>query len=924
MLETTYNPSAMECHWYPIWEQSGYFRPSNHGSPYCIMLPPPNVTGTLHMGHGFQMTLMDALIRYHRMRGENVLWQAGTDHAGIATQMVVERQLIAAGQSRLELGRDAFIEKVWEWKGQSDGNIKRQMRRLGCSADWSRERFTLDESICLAVQEVFIKLHDEGLIYRGKRLVNWDPILQTAVSDLEVVQEEQQGQLWYLRYPLVDSDAYIVVATSRPETLFGDVAIAVHPDDTRYQQLIGKFVKLPLTDRTIPIIADTMVETEFGTGCVKITPAHDFNDYAVGQRHQLPLINILTSDAHLNDNVPATYRGMDRALARKQVVEELQAQNLIEKIENHVNKIPKGDRTGAILEPFLTDQWFVKAEVLAKPALAAVKNGEIKFVPESWNKTYYQWLENIQDWCISRQLWWGHRIPAWYDAEGHAYVGRNERDVREKYHLAADLPLKQDNDVLDTWFSSALWPFATLDWPEQTIELKTFYPTDVLVTGFDIIFFWVARMVMMGLHFTGKVPFREIYITGLIRDAEGQKMSKSKGNVLDPIDLIDGIDLSSLVEKRTAGLMQPAMAKRIGENTKKEFPQGISAFGADAVRFTYCALATTGRDIRFDLARTEGYRNFCNKLWNAARFVLMNTENQPIGGDDAVLSLPDHWILSRLQDTIEKANLAFTSYRFDLLAQALYEFTWNEYCDWYLEFTKPILYSPNSSDAEKRGTRQTLIQVLETLLRLIHPLMPFITEEIWQSVKSFAGITGDTIMLQPYPFADKKLRNIEVDAEVIWLKKVILGIRQIRGEMNIAPKITIPLLLNKATDEDLKRLKPCRDLLMTLAKIESITVLSAEDTLPLTATAIADQLELHIPLAGLIDVNAEATRLRKEITKLQQECDNAQKRLDNPNYVAKAPAAVVAKEKEKVTELNITIGKLEQQLLRLASINQSA
>ncbi len=921
MLETTYNPSAMELHWYPVWEHAGYFRPSGHGTPYCIMLPPPNVTGTLHMGHGFQMTLMDALIRYHRMRGENVLWQAGTDHAGIATQMVVERQLIAEGNSRLDLGRDAFIERVWEWKGQSDGNIKQQMRRLGCSADWSRERFTLDDSICLAVQEVFIHLYEEELIYRGKRLVNWDPILQTAVSDLEVVQEEQQGQLWHIRYPLVGSDGYIVVATSRPETLFGDVAVAVHPDDARYKHLIGKQVKLPLTERTIPVIADAMVETEFGTGCVKITPAHDFNDYAVGQRHQLPLINILTPDAHLNNEVPARYRGMDRYLARDHVVQDLQTQHLIEKIENHLNKIPKGDRSGAVIEPFLTDQWFVKADVLAKPALDAVKNGKIKFVPETWSKTYYQWLENIQDWCISRQLWWGHRIPAWYDSQGNEYVGRNENEIRKKYNLARDLSLKQDNDVLDTWFSSALWPFATLDWPEETIELKTFYPTNVLVTGFDIIFFWVARMIMMGLHFTGKVPFREVYITGLIRDAEGQKMSKSKGNVLDPIDLIDGIHLDNLVAKRISGLMQPAMAKRIAENTEKEFPRGIPAFGADAVRFTYCALATTGRDIRYDLARTEGYRNFCNKLWNASRFVLMNTENQPIGGDDVILSLADRWILSRLQDTIERVNQSFANYRFDLLAQAIYEFTWNEYCDWYLEFTKPILNSPNSSDAEKRGTRQTLIQVLETLLRLTHPLMPFITEEIWQSVKKLSGKKDATIMLQAYPSADKKLRNIEVEAEVTWLQKVILGIRQIRGEMNISPKQTIPLLLNKATPEDLKRLEPCRNLLMTLAKIESIKVLSANDTLPPTATAIADQLELHIPLAGLIDIDAETARLRKEILKLQQERDVAKKRLDNPNYVAKAPAAVVNKEKEKVTELTSIIAKLEQQLQRLASIN---
>lgn len=920
-MQTTYQPHELEQHWYKTWEQAGYFAPQGKGAPYCIMLPPPNVTGTLHMGHGFQMTLMDALIRYHRMLGNNTLWQAGTDHAGIATQMVVERQLQQQGKSRHDLGRNAFIEKVWEWKDKSDGTIKQQMRRMGTSPDWSRERFTLDESICVAVMEVFIQLHDRGLIYRGKRLVNWDPVLLTAVSDLEVVTEEQTGQLWHIRYPLADNSGFITVATTRPETLLGDTAVAVHPDDTRYQKRIGKQVQLPLTGRCIPIIADTMVEKDFGSGCVKITPAHDFNDYATGQRHHLPMINIFTPDARINDHAPKKYQGLDRYQAREQVVLDLTALGLIEKIEPHVLKIPKGDRSGAVIEPYLTDQWFMSMQTLAGPALAAVKTGAIKFVPEHWDKVYFQWLENIQDWCISRQLWWGHRIPAWYDPAGKVYVGRNETEIRNKYAIAADVTLKQDDDVLDTWFSSALWPFATLGWPEKTPEFNTFYPTDVLVTGFDIIFFWVARMIMLGLHFTGNVPFKQVYITGLIRDAEGQKMSKSKGNILDPIDLIDGISLEDLIKKRTAGLMQPQMAKLIETRTRKEFPHGIPVFGTDALRFTFCALASHGRDIRFDLGRLEGYRNFCNKIWNAARYVLMNTEGHDTGihTTDIPLTLPDRWIRSKLQSVIENIHKSFADYRFDFIAQTLYEFIWNEYCDWYLEFTKPVL-TGESDPTTARGTRQTLIYVLETILCLGHPLLPFITEEIWQQVAPLAGKTGKTILLQPYPNVDAKACDAKAEAEIEWLKKVILGLRNIRGEMNISPKKALPLLIRNANAVDRGRLQNVRTLLMTLAKLESITELQESETLPATATAIVDDLELHVPMANLIDKAAELARLQKEIVKQQKDLDSVNARLNNESYVQKAPEAVVGKERERANELATTLTKLSEQLIRISGL----
>ncbi|MDH5778815.1 MAG: valine--tRNA ligase, partial [Gammaproteobacteria bacterium] len=776
----------MEQRWYQTWEKDNHFAPSGEGEPYCIMIPPPNVTGSLHMGHAFQDTIMDALTRYHRMKGHNTLWQPGTDHAGIATQMVVERLLQAEGKTRHDLGREAFIDKVWEWKEHSGGTITRQLRRMGTSVDWARERFTMDEGLSDAVQEVFVRLHDEGLIYRGKRLVNWDPVLHTAVSDLEVIQEEENGHLWHIRYPLTDGSGHLVVATTRPETMLGDTAMAVNPEDERYKDFIGKTITLPLVGRQIPIIADDYVDQEFGTGCVKITPAHDFNDYEMGKRHKLPMINIFTVDACINDEGPEAYRGLDRYDARKKILADLEAEGLLEKVDDHKLVVPRGDRSGSVIEPYLTDQWYVKVEELAKPAIEAVENGSIKFVPDNWKNTYFEWMRNIQDWCISRQIWWGHRIPAWYDDKGNVYVGRNEEDVRMKHDLG-DRNLKQDEDVLDTWFSSALWPFSTLGWPKDMKDVNTFYPTSVLVTGFDIIFFWVARMIMMGLKFMDDVPFKEVYVTGLIRDAHGQKMSKSKGNVLDPIDLIDGIELKDLLEKRTTGMMQPHMKEKISKLTKKEFPDGIPAFGTDALRFTMTALASTGRDINFDLGRTEGYRNFCNKLWNAARYVLMNTEGKDCGAnsDKVELSVADRWILSRLQQTIQSVEKSLREYRFDRVAQAIYEFTWDEYCDWYLELSKPVLMGEGSSKEAKRGTRQTLVRVLESLLRITHPIMPYITEEIWQKVAPLAGTKSKTIMRQSYPAYDEKLMDKDAVEELEWIKQFIVGLRQIRSGMDI-------------------------------------------------------------------------------------------------------------------------------------------
>jgi valyl-tRNA synthetase len=916
-MEKTYQPATLERHWYTTWESKGYFAPSGTGKPFCIMIPPPNVTGSLHMGHGFQESIMDALVRYHRMKGDNTLWQVGTDHAGIATQMVVERQLDEQGLSRHDLGRDKFIEKVWDWKEHSGGNITRQLRRLGASPDWSRERFTMDDGFYHAVQEVFIRLHGDGLIYRGNRLVNWDPQLHTAISDLEVIAEEEQGHMWHFRYPLSDGSGHLTVATTRPETMLGDTAVAVNPDDPRYQHLIGKTIQLPLVDREIPIIADDYVDVEFGTGCVKITPAHDFNDYEVGQRHNLPMINILDRDAALNDSVPAAYRGMDRFAARKAVVADLDKLGLLDKVEAHTLKVPRGDRSGVVIEPWLTNQWYVKTQPLAAEAIAAVEDGRIEFVPKQWENTYFAWMRDIQDWCISRQLWWGHRIPAWYDDEGNIYVGRSEEEIRQQHQLD-DRPLRQDEDVLDTWFSSALWTFGTLGWPEKTELLKTFHPTNVLVTGFDIIFFWVARMIMMTLYFMREVPFHQVYVHGLVRDSHGQKMSKSKGNVIDPIDLIDGIDLEELVTKRTAGMMQPQLRQRIEKMTRDDFPQGLAAYGTDALRFTYYSLASTGRDINFDVGRIEGYRNFCNKIWNAARYVLMNTEGEDCacgdGDTDFELGLPEHWIVSRLQETCAEVEKAIAVYRFDLASQAVYEFIWNEYCDWYLELSKPVLYSDDAADALKRGTRRTLIQVLESTLRLLHPFMPFITEEIWQRVAPLVGVSGDTIMLCDYPQCDPQLVQAGANSDIEWLKAVIIAVRNIRGEMNIAPGREIPLLLKNGSDRDQQRLQQNRALLGKLAKLGHIEWLSPGQESPQSATQLVGSLELLVPMADLIDKDAEIARLGREIDKLNKDLARNRGKLANPAFVAKAPAAVVAKEQEKVTAQEQAVALLQQQL----------
>ncbi|MGD2057076.1 MAG: valine--tRNA ligase, partial [Gammaproteobacteria bacterium] len=824
-MDKTYNPQAIEQYWYQTWEREGYFAPAGQGQPYCIMIPPPNVTGSLHMGHAFQDTLMDALIRYHRMRGYQTLWQPGTDHAGIATQMVVERQLNSADQTRHDLGREAFIERIWEWKHESGGTITRQLRRMGSSVDWSRERFTMDKGLSQAVRETFVRLYEEGLIYRGQRLVNWDPVLHTAVSDLEVVSGEEPGHLWHMRYPLADGSGFLVVATTRPETMLGDTAVAVHPQDERYRHLVGKTVSLPLAGREIPVIADDYVDPEFGTGCVKITPAHDFNDYEMGKRHGLPLINIFTVDACINDSAPGEYRGLDRYTARERIVADLERQGLLEKIEDHRLMVPRGDRSGAVVEPYLTDQWFVKIGPLAQPAVRAVEDGRIRFIPDNWKNTYFEWMRNIQDWCISRQIWWGHRIPAWYDAGGGVYVGRSEAEVRKQHGLGEDVALTRDEDVLDTWFSSALWPFSTLGWPEQTAGLQTFYPTSVLVTGFDIIFFWVARMIMMGLQFMGDVPFREVYIHGLVRDAHGQKMSKSKGNVLDPLDLIDGIDLESLVAKRRTGLMQPHMAERIEKHTRKDFPDGIPAFGTDALRFTFAALASTGRDINFDLGRTEGYRNFCNKLWNAARYVLLNTEGRDcaLEGTPVELNAADRWIVSLLQTTQQEVAGAIENYRFDLAAQAIYSFTWDEYCDWYLELSKAVLTDPDSREEQLRGTRRTLVTVMEALLRLAHPVIPFITEEIWQRVAPLAGTGGKTIMLQPFPVADGGRIDAQAIEEIEWIKDFIIGVRKIRSGYSIDPRKPLPVLLENGSASDRERLTRNTKFLTAAGRVESTT-----------------------------------------------------------------------------------------------------
>ncbi|PIE42922.1 MAG: valine--tRNA ligase [Gammaproteobacteria bacterium] len=945
-MEKTYQPHDIEKSWYSTWEKNGYFAPQGEGQPYCIMIPPPNVTGSLHMGHAFQDTIMDTLIRYHRMKGHNTLWQVGSDHAGIATQMVVERQLAEQNITRHDLGRKKFLEKVWDWKKESGGTITRQLRRMGTSLDWTRERFTMDEGLSNAVQEVFIRLYEESLIYRGKRLVNWDPALHTAISDLEVENKDEKGSLWHLRYPLADGattaegQTYLVIATTRPETMLGDTAVAVNPKDERYQNLIGKSVLLPLVNRCIPIIADDYVDMEFGTGCVKITPAHDFNDYEIGKRHNLPLVNILTVDASIREQaevfnidgainmevdctLPEIFRGDDRFEARKKVIDEFEHLGLLEKIDDHALKVPRGDRSGVIIEPYLTDQWYVRVAPLAKPAIKAVEDGDIEFVPRQWENTYFAWMREIQDWCISRQLWWGHRIPAWYDNEGAVYVGKSEQQVREKHRIPTDIALHQDEDVLDTWFSSALWTFSTLGWPEDTPELKTFHPTDVLVTGFDIIFFWVARMIMMTLKFRNEVPFRKVYVHGLVKDAEGQKMSKSKGNVLDPLDIIDGITLDELLSKRTSGMMQPQLAKEIAEQTRKHFPEGIASYGTDALRFTFLSLASTGRDIKFDVGRLEGYRNFCNKIWNAARFVLLNTEGQDNGLDcndtEIELSLPDKWIISRLQQTELNVSKAIEEYRFDHASQALYEFTWNEYCDWYLELTKPILNSPDETDASKRGTRHTLLRVLETLLRLAHPMMPYITEEIWQTVAPMTGKNGDTIMLQSYPTADDSKVDNQAIEDIEWVKGVIVGVRNIKGEMNIPPGKKVPALLRNGDEQDKRRWQEHAPFLIAMARLNSIDWIS-QDEPPLSAVQLVDKMEVHVPMAGLIDKQAESERLNKEMDKLAKEIRRVSGKLNNEKFVSKAPEEVVAKERRKLAEAESAHKKLREQLDKLATI----
>lgn len=919
-MKKSYDPKDIEQRQYERWEREGYFAPAGSGEPYCIMIPPPNVTGTLHMGHAFQDTIMDALIRYHRMRGRKTLWQVGTDHAGIATQMVVERRLNAEGTSRRELGREKFVERVWQWKEESGGHICNQLRRMGASVDWTRERFTMQEELSAAVTEVFVRLHEKALIYRGKRLVNWDPVLHTALSDLEVLQSEESGHLWHIRYPLVDGDGHVVVATTRPETMLGDSAVAVNPQDERYRDLVGKELVLPLANRRIPVVADDYVDPEFGTGCLKITPAHDFNDYEVGLRHDLPVRNILDENAAIGGEAPERYRGLDRFEARKKVVDDLRAEGLLERVDEHTHAVPRGDRSGAVIEPWLTDQWYVKIKPLAEPAIEAVRSGRIRFVPENWSKTYFDWMLNIQDWCISRQLWWGHRIPAWYDPDGRIYVARSEAEARRDHDLPDDLPLEQDEDVLDTWFSSALWPFSTLGWPQETEDLRTFYPSNVLVTGFDIIFFWVARMIMMGLEFMDEVPFHEVYIHGLIRDQDGQKMSKSRGNVLDPLDLIDGVDLETLIAKRTSGLMQPHLKPKIEAATRAQFPDGIEAYGVDALRYTFAALATTGRDIRFDLGRIDGYRKFCNKLWNAAQYVLMSTGDYGHGEGAAERSIADRWIASRLNRVIRSVHAHFAGYRLDLAAQVLYDFTWHEFCDWYLELSKPVLQSDSSSAAAMRGTQQTLVETLEALLRLLHPLMPFVTEEIWGEVSQRAGLAGDTIMLQPFPEASKDADDEAAEQELEWVMQFILGIRQIRGEMDISPGKALPVLLQQASERDLALAEEHAPLLRRVGRIESVRALAAEEAAPPSATALLGDMKLLVPMHGVIDVAAERARLGRRREKTEADLKRARAKLANRNFLNNAPAAVVTQERERAAEFERQITQLGEQLAKLAKI----
>ncbi|WP_180034473.1 MULTISPECIES: valine--tRNA ligase [unclassified Acinetobacter] len=957
-IATTYDPTEIEKKWYKTWEERGYFKPSQKGDSFCIMIPPPNVTGSLHMGHGFNNAIMDALTRYNRMSGKNTLWQPGTDHAGIATQMVVERQLGAEGISRHDLGREKFIEKVWEWKEQSGGNITRQIRRLGSSVDWSRERFTMDEGLSNAVKEVFVKLHEEGLIYRGKRLVNWDPKLQTALSDLEVESDkEEAGSLWHFKYFFEDKSIrthdgkdHIVVATTRPETLLGDTAVAVALDDERYAALVGKNIILPITGRAVPIVKDEYVDKEFGTGCVKITPAHDFNDYEVGKRCELPIINIFNKNAEVLAEfeyiakageqisktipAPADYIGLERFEARKKLVAQAEAEGWLDQIQPYTLKPPRGDRSGVIVEPLLTDQWYVKIAPLAEPAIKAVKDGEIKFVPEQYSNMYMAWMNNIQDWCISRQLWWGHRIPAWYDAEGNVFVGRDEAEVRAKNGIAPEVELKQDEDVLDTWFSSGLWTFSTLGWTgdaakdKENYFLNTFHPTDVLVTGFDIIFFWVARMIMMTMHFmknedgTPQVPFKTVYVHGLVRDGEGQKMSKSKGNVLDPLDLIDGVDLETLVQKRTTGLMNPKQAAKIEKSTRKEFPEGIQSYGTDAVRFTFCALANTGRDIKFDMKRVEGYRNFANKIWNATRFVMMNCEEQVIGQDvrQDLWELPEQWIVSRLQKAEQAVQTAFATYRLDLAAQAIYEFIWNEYCDWYVELTKPVLNDENVSVERKAEVRRVLLAVMEASLRLAHPLMPYLTEEIWQTLAPKLNIVGETIMLAQYPVADQALINEQAEADMQWLQGLIGAVRNIRGEMGLGNARLLPVLLQNTTDAEKAQIARIEPLFKALAKVESITFLADAEQPPLSSSSVVGHVSVFVPMKGLIDPKAELGRLQKDLDKVQKQHDQIATKLANEGFVAKAPAAVVEGEKVKLAEFADQLAKIKANMEQIAAL----
>jgi valyl-tRNA synthetase len=941
-MEKSFEPAQIESKWYERWEASGAFQPSGQGEPYCILLPPPNVTGTLHMGHAFQQTVMDMLVRYHRMRGFNTLWQVGTDHAGIATQKIVENQLAVEERTRHDLGRDAFVERVWQWKEESGSTITHQMRRIGAAADWSRERFTMDEGLSAAVRKVFIDWYRAGLIYRGNRLVNWDPVLGTAVSDLEVNNVERDGHMWSIRYPVVGSDESVVVATTRPETMLGDVAVAVHPEDERYAHLVGKMLKLPLTDREIPVIADDYVDKDFGTGCVKITPAHDFNDYAIGQRHQLPPITIFTLDAKVNDNAPQKYRGLDRYDARKAVLADLEALGLLVETKSHKLQVPVSQRSDAVIEPMLTDQWFVDLtsdiqkdgrpggrKAITEPALDAVRSGEIKFVPENWSTTYTQWLDNIQDWCISRQLWWGHRIPAWYDEAGNIFVGEDEADARASASTAPVGTLRQDEDVLDTWFSSALWPFSTLGWPadgpvkNERGEIvanweqdKIFLPSAVLVTGFDIIFFWVARMVMATKYFTGRIPFREVYINAIVRDAEGQKMSKSKGNTLDPLDLIDGIALEPLVEKSTKSLLIPQVRAKVEKRIRKDYPDGIPAIGTDALRFTFAALASYSRTINFDIKRAEGYKAFCNKLWNAARFVLMNLpEGEIIAPAGAPATEAERWILTRLKQTLEEVEQHFTSYRFDHLAQALYEFTWNELCDWFLELAKPALNGDDATAAA--STRHTLLVVLESVLRALHPIIPFITEEIWQSVAPRLGLTESSLMQRPWPRADEIVADEAATAEIEWFKNVLSGIRRIRSEMNISPAKTIPLLFADGDAADRTRVSKFAAQIAFLARTDAPQWIEAGADEPASAAAVVGTLRVLIPLAGLIDLGAEKTRLAKEIARIEVEIKKCEGKLGNASFVANAPAEVVAQERQRIADWNTTLGALREQVTKL-------